>query len=275
MTGPNAAYCLAHHRLERPRTTASKGAPPLAGAPVRGVVLDAASLLDGDANWRRRLIRLINQLGIPAQRDTFFRDWDHLYLREVHAGHREYGEAFESFLLAAGLSWAQVDEVEAASRREREDLEQNPRALPGAAKTVAGLAQRGFELLAWADSPFPAQQTVRSLQQLGLADSFSAVISSFDIGFALPSLRCFEAVIERALLPAEMLVYAGPDPATLQAAQAAGLRAVAFNAPQGVAADACVGQFEDLCQLLEQTGSAPTATAPSRPLCASQPRSQA
>src|SRR3569623_1380083 len=64
--------------------------------------------------WRRWLLRLLQRMGLHTQYRTFFKIWDVEFLNEVHCGRREYSEAFQAFLLSAGLSRGQIDEVEAA-----------------------------------------------------------------------------------------------------------------------------------------------------------------
>ncbi len=110
---------------------------------VRGLLFDVADVFYDATVWRRWLLRLVGKLGLRASYADFYRSWDQKFLPDVYRGRREYTEAFQSFLLAAGLSWAQVDEVEAASRIQRQNLETNVRALPGVVKTVSELADQG------------------------------------------------------------------------------------------------------------------------------------
>ena len=71
-----------------------------------GVIFDMADVLYDATLWRRWLLRLVNQLGVPAEYEPFYHAWDHDYLADVHCGRRDYTEAFQTFLLARGLTWA-------------------------------------------------------------------------------------------------------------------------------------------------------------------------
>ena len=111
-------------------------------ASIRAVVFDMDDVLYDATLWRRWLLQLLARLGVKAEYRSFYRTWDAEYLIDVHRGRREYAEAFQAFLLAQGLSWAQIDEVEAASRVHSQELESGVRPLPGVAATINELAAR-------------------------------------------------------------------------------------------------------------------------------------
>lgn len=239
-------------RADRGPAISARGSQPA----VRGVVFEIAGVLHDDSLWRRWLLRLVSRLGIVTDQTTFFQEWDATYLADVHCGRRHFGEALESFLVASGLTWGQVDEVEAASRAQREDLETGVRALPGVSKTLAGLAASGLSLLAWADAPYPATQVIELLERIGLAGPFAAVFSSFDLEVTQPSPECYRLSLERLRLPASAVAYVGHRPTHLMAAKAAGLRTVACNNQQPVIADFHLTRFEDLFTHLQLRSAA-------------------
>jgi HAD superfamily hydrolase (TIGR01493 family) len=218
---------------------------------VRGVAFDVAGVLYDATLWRRWLLRLVNGLGFQAEYHAFFRRWESDYLALVHCGRREHDEALESFLLASGLSWAQIDEVEAASRTQREQLEFDVRALPGAAKTICRLAGSGLSLLAWVDAPYPAARAVELLERLGVARHFQAALTSCDLGIVQPAPECYRSMVERLRLPAHELAFVSQDAAHLAGAKTAGLRTVAVNSECPMAAESSLTRIEDLCDLLQ------------------------
>ncbi len=109
--------------------------------PLGGIVLDVPDVLYDATLWRRWLFQLLGRLGIVLTYPDFDCDWN-AQLVDVHRGRREYGEALQSFLLDQGLSWAQVDEIEAASGIQRRELELNVRPLAGTTRAIEALAAR-------------------------------------------------------------------------------------------------------------------------------------
>ena len=71
-------------------------------------------------------------------------------------GFRGFEEAFQAFLLSCGLSWAQIDEIEAATRVRGGATGMRARPLPGVAATIGKLNSRGLPLAVLTDSPYPA-----------------------------------------------------------------------------------------------------------------------
>ena len=227
-----------------------------------GLVFDMADVLYDATLWRRWLLRLVTSLGVRANYASFYRVWDREYLLDVHCARREYNEAFQSFLLANKLSWAQIDEVEAASRIQRQNLELNVRPLPGVIKTIARLSDLGLPLVALADAPYPAARLAERLKRLGLGNRFGTVLSSFDLEAAQPSAQFYQAVLDALGLPAKGLVYVGHDAEHLAGAKAIGMRTVAFNFQRQARADFHLTRFEDLAAIVE-SGSIPDSNHPS------------
>jgi FMN phosphatase YigB (HAD superfamily) len=230
-----------------------------------GVIFDMADVLYDATLWRRWLLRLVNQLGVPAEYEPFYHAWDHDYLADVHCGRRDYTEAFQTFLLARGLTWAQVDEVEASSRIQRENLDLNLRPWPGVVKTIAELGGQGLLLLAWSDACHPADELARQLDRLAVGNRFRAVLSSFDIECAQPSPQCYQAAVDALGLAAGQTLYVGHDAEHLAAARSFGLRTAAFNFQRAARADFYLTRFEDLLPLAKTGSLAPPAPQQQHP----------
>ena len=241
----DAQHCVSErHRLID--NAARQGAMSCGVSAVRGIIFDTTEMLHDGTSWRRRLLRLVHELGVHTSDAEFYRAWDRDYLADVQCGRREFGEALESFLLAAGLSWAQVDEVEAASRIGRQSPESIVRPLPCLEKTLAELVDMGLALAAWADAPQPAAQLVEQLERLALARSFRSVLSSCDVDAAQPAHECYTASLAALGLSAHEVLYVGQNPLHLAGAKAAGLGTVAFNFQPLAEADMYLARFEDL-----------------------------
>ena len=229
---------------------------------VEGIVFDVADVLYDATLWRRWLLRLINRLDVHASYAGFFAVWDREYLVDVRCGRREFGEAFQSFLLASGLTWAQIDEIEASSRIQRKNFESNVRPLPGVVKTIARLGELGLPLVAYGDVPYSAARLAERLERLGLGSHFGSVLSSFDIEAAQPSPKCYESALDALGLAAHGVAYVGHDADHLAGAKTAGMQTVAFNFQRPARADYFLTRFEDLPAILELgTGSNPPSLA--------------
>jgi HAD superfamily hydrolase (TIGR01509 family) len=224
---------------------------------IRGVIFDAGGVLYDATLGRRMLWRLLNRIGLKIDYRTFFDCWDRDYLSQVCGGRREYGEALQAFLLAQGLSWAQIDEVEAASRPDRQFLETGARLLPGVATALNGLSSVGMTLAVLANSPLRGAELSCMLDQLGLAGRFQAVASSCDLEVTKPAVECYQAALRGLNLPAEEVVYVGHDARYLAGAKSAGLRVVAINHEAGVTADWHISRLD---QLVAIATSPPPAT---------------
>src|ERR1700678_2024578 len=113
--GPAAVSRFERSSARLHKSSAGSDAP----VNVRGLVLEMANVLYDATLWRRELVRLLVRLHVPATYPAFFHRWEREYLVDVERGYRQYEEAFQAFLLSAGLSWGQIDEVEAVARCQR------------------------------------------------------------------------------------------------------------------------------------------------------------
>ena len=92
-----------------------------------GLIFDMGDVLYDATVWRRWLIQLLHRMGLNTRYRSFFKVWEREYLDDVHRGLRDYGEAFQAFLLAAGLSRGHIDEVVAASHARKREIEAGTR----------------------------------------------------------------------------------------------------------------------------------------------------
>jgi FMN phosphatase YigB (HAD superfamily) len=83
-----------------------------------------------------------------------------------------------------------------------------------------------------------------------LGDSpWTAVISSRDLGCAMPSPACYRAALAAVNLPASEAAFVGRDAKELRGAKAHGLATIAFNADADARADVHLRRFEELLDL--------------------------
>jgi HAD superfamily hydrolase (TIGR01509 family) len=220
---------------------------------VAGLVFDMGDVLYDATLWRRWLLQLLSRMGVQTCYRTLFKVWDIDYLDAMHRGEREYHEAFRSFLLSAGLTPGLVDEIEAASHARKRELELSTRPLPGVRATLGRLHSAGLSLGVLTDSESTAPRVRERLSQLGIADHWSAVVSSRDLGETKPHAACYRAALEAMGLPPARVAFVGHDAEELQGAADVGMPTIAFNYEPGVAADIYVERFDELLKICSPT----------------------
>jgi HAD superfamily hydrolase (TIGR01509 family) len=222
------------------------------GRPVSGVLFDMGGVLYDETTWRRWLLRLLRQLGIAGDHRDFFRAWDRDFQGQVHRGERSFCDAFRAFLRSVGLTQPQCDEVEASCRAQRRMFDTGLRLLPGVKSTLIRLGQLGFVLGAVTDSEYSAETLRGRLDQLGLEDLFSAVVSSFDLRRTKPDPACYLAALESMRLPAADVAFVGHEAAELAGAALVGMPTIACNFEASAQADVFISRFEDLLEVVQR-----------------------
>jgi HAD superfamily hydrolase (TIGR01509 family) len=225
---------------------------------IRGVLFDMGNVLYDDTVWRRWVLQLLSHLGLHTNYRCFFRVWDRDYLGDVHCGRREFREAFEAFLLSAGLTRSQIDEVEAACRARRHQLDQGARPLPGVKPTLERLHQSGLTLGVLSNSEHAASVLRGRLRRFAVGDLITTVVSSIDLKRTMPDPACYLTALKAMKLPAEQVAFVGHDTAELAGAAAVGMPTIAFNFDADAQADVYLARFDEL----------PDAVGPPPPLAA-------
>jgi HAD superfamily hydrolase (TIGR01509 family) len=226
--------------------------------PVRGLLFDPGDVLYDATLWRRWLFKLLARLGLRTNYRSFFHLWDHEYLADVYRGKRDFHEALESFLLAAGLSHGQIDEVEMACKGRRCQDEAAARPLAGIKATLRALRASGTVLGVVGNYEHPVSVLASHLDHLGLEGLFDAVVSSFDLGSTLPEPPCYQAALAAMRLPPEQVAFVGHDSDELAGAARVGMQTIAFNFDPEAQADAYLVRFDEL---LDMAAAAPRSAA--------------
>ena len=253
--------------LAQRRPTDSTGSwyePPQPLAGIRGLVFDFGDVLCDATVWRRWLLQLLTRFGVAASYEDAFRTWERDYLDAVERGQRERGEAFQAWLLSFGLTHGQIDEIEAASQARRRQITADLRPLPGVRATLAHLKSRRLQMAVLCDSDYPATRLAEQLRHMSLAEMLPIVISSFDLERTKPDPHCYRAALDALKLPAEQVAYVGHDADELAGARAVGMPTVAFNFAPNASADAFVTHFNELLELVPNSGEGRTVSARSQ-----------
>jgi FMN phosphatase YigB (HAD superfamily) len=221
--------------------------------PVRGVLLDMEDVIHDATAWKRWLAKLLARTGLVgprAQGKDFFRAWDRQYLGDVCRGRREFCEAFRAFLVSFGLTPAQIDEVHRACQTQRRRLEAESPPLPGVRATLMRLGDAGVVLGVLTNSEHPAGILEEQLARFGVGGVFASVISSRDLGQAMPEPAGYLRSLRAMELRAGETAFVGHDAAGLSGAAELGMPTIAFNYEADVAADVYLARFEELLDLV-------------------------
>lgn len=249
-----------HSIMTRSRPRRSK-AGQIAPVLTSGLIVEFAGVLFDPSPWRRWLFQLVVKMGLQAHYQTFNRLWDADYEDDVNCGRRDYWTALRLYLVTAGLTHQQVDEVEAAGRFKYLQLEYDARPLPGVLPTLSQLAQRGCKLVLLANVAANRVELHERLRRLQLADKFQAVVCREDLqGAALKDRRERVRLAAAAVgQSATTMTFVSCKAAQLRAAASAGARTIAFNHDSDAQADIYLDQFDQLVQVIQP--ARPTLTA--------------
>jgi HAD superfamily hydrolase (TIGR01509 family) len=221
-----------------------------------GLLFDMGDVLYDATIWRRWLLQLLHRMGLHTQYRPFFKIWDCDFLDDVHCGRREYGEAFQAFLLSAGLTRGQIDEVEAASQARKRELEGGVRPFPGVRSVLDRLHKSEVAMGVLSDSESTAEELQARLNRLGIGQYLIAVVSSIDLERTKPDPVCYRAAAAAMGLAAEEIAFVGHDAEELAGAKAVGMSAWAFNfdddVPSAGAADRHLKRFDELLQCIDR-----------------------
>lgn len=218
---------------------------------IAGLLFDAGDVLFDATPGRRRLLRVLAQMGLHTQYTYFFRIWERNFLREVYCGRKSYLDAFRALLHSFGFTGAQIEEVVAATGVQRRALEEPERLLPGVRETLARREFGQLSLGVLANATGPSVDVERQLTELGLGGRFRWIFSSVDLGIALPQKAAYLAAVEAMGLAPRQVAFVGHDSAELAGAAAAGLATIAINYDHAATADIYLENFHQLASIID------------------------
>jgi FMN phosphatase YigB (HAD superfamily) len=223
--------------------------PISAPRPIRGLLLDACNVLYDDTAWRRWLLRLLLRLGLRTEYGPFFRIFDRDYLDAVYRGQQPFGDALDAFLVSAGLSAGQAEEVHRALDSHRRHRDLSHRLLIGVRQTVTQLHLSGVTLGVLCNCEHSGETLRKQLAELMGESPWAAVVSSRDLGCTMPAATCYEAALQAMQLPAAEVAFVGHDARELRGAAVQGMATIAFNSDRDARADVYLQRFDDLIEL--------------------------
>lgn len=223
----------------------------LLGERISGLIFDAGDVLYDTTPGRRRLLRVLAQMGLHTQYACFFRIWERNFLREVYCGRQSYVDAFRAFLKSFGFTEPQIDEVAVATNVQRRTLEEPERLLPGVRETLGRRELSHLSLGVLTNATAPSVDVERQLTTLGLAGRFRWIFSSVDLGIAMPQRAAYCAAVEAMGLSPQQVAFVGHDCDELAGAAAAGLTTIAINYCHGTVANIYLDNFHQLASIVD------------------------
>ena len=221
----------ANQMLPRPRHRVSGNAghrPSVIASPkVSGIVFEMAGVLYDDTVWQRWLLQLLSRIGLHTQYQPFFRLLETEHLPSVYCGHRTLWDALRDYFYSLGLSKGQVVEIEAAAVTRRKQYDREIRPIPGVISTLAQISALGTRMAVITNSSESAAELLEKLSRWGVSERFEVVVSSRELGFAMPAPECYQAVLNRLTLPASEMLFVSADSAHLAGARRVGLATAA------------------------------------------------
>jgi FMN phosphatase YigB (HAD superfamily) len=205
------------------------------------------------------LLRLLMRLGLRTEYGPFFRIFDRDYLDAVYRGQRSFSDALDAFLISAGLSAGQAEEVGRALDSYRRHSDASRRPLIGVRDTLAQLHACGMQLGVLCNSEHAGEAIRQRLGELLDESPWAAVISSRDLGCTMPAAACYRAALQAMQLPASNMAFVGHDARELRGAAVQGLATIAFNSDRDARADVHLQRFEDLIELTRFSSCCPAA----------------
>ena len=246
------AQWAAADRSAAGRRRAAGGAPPPPSLPhaVRGLLFDFGGILYDDTVWRRRLLRVLSHVGLHTHYHSFYYVWDRDFAADVYCGRRTFCDAFAAYLRAVGLRCGLIDEVVAACRGLRRELDESIRPLPGVRCTLARLAKMNLALGILSDSELPAGDLVGRLAGFAPSQTFRVVVSSIDLGRMKPDPESYREALAQMALSPHSVAFVGHETAELAGAQAVGMPTIALSGSPDAEADIYLDRFEQLADVV-------------------------
>lgn len=220
--------------------------PPLWQASVTGLLFDLDGVLYDNSAWKLWLYRTVGRLGLHASYHAFFATWEQDYLRPACLGKTSLEAALRGFLRSAGLSHGQADEVVTASRSQLMRHQTTERPLPGVAATLKRLSGTKLRMGIVCNATDGGDAVWSRLDRAGIATCFSSVVTSVEMGHALPDLHGYQVAAQRLAAPAGLLAFIGGCASRVAAARRAGMAAISVGVQSGTPANACLNDIREL-----------------------------
>ena len=217
---------------------------------VNGLLIDAENVLYDSTCWDRWLFKLLNRFGVVGSYLCHQKVWALDYLPDVNRGLIDYWVALRRYLISVGLTASQAEEVIAASRIRHTKSVESRRLFPAARIGLLRLSS-AMPIALVANTFETGSQVSANLRRSGISSNVVNVLTSRDVGEAMPHEKFLRAALKKMSLPQVRIGLVSKNVDVLAKAAQLGLSTI------GVAIDPaikCDGKFDRFEQLAESLG---------------------
>jgi len=206
---------------------------------LSGIILDLdGTLVDSNYLHVEAFARALLEVNHPVPRTVL---------------HRQIGKGADQFLPDLVGDRQLAEQVDARSKELYQSMSSYAQPLPGARELLSHLFDTGMQV--WLGSSAQPEEAQQHLDALGAGGQLAGTVMASEVDASKPAPDIFQAVLVRSGLPAHQVIVLGDTVWDVQAAEAAGLRAIAvltggaFSAPELKQAGA-IAVFGDCAALL-------------------------
>ena len=213
-------------------------------SPIRALLFDAGDILYYRQNSGSKLAAFLDEIGLPYKeylpgKKSALRD-------QAYQGLINYDQYQEAILRFYGIT--QPDQI-ARGKKILDEEANNVQFFEGVPETLKSLKDEGYLLGIITDTALPVHVKLNWFERGGFGDVWDSVISSKELGVRKPNPRIYQVALQQLGVSADQTIFVGHKSSELDGAKAVGIRTIAFNYEDGVAADFYISHFSDILKI--------------------------
>jgi len=213
-------------------------------SPIRALLFDAGDILYYRQNSGSKLAAFLDEIGLPYKeylpgKKSALRD-------QAYQGLINYDQYQEAILRFYGIT--QPDQI-ARGKIILDEEANNVQFFEGVPETLKSLKDEGYLLGIITDTALPVHVKLNWFERGGFGDVWDSVISSKELGVRKPNPRIYQVALQQLGVSADQTIFVGHKSSELDGAKAVGIRTIAFNYEDGVAADFYISHFSDILKI--------------------------
>jgi HAD superfamily hydrolase (TIGR01549 family)/HAD superfamily hydrolase (TIGR01509 family) len=219
--------------------------------PIRALLFDAGDILYYRQNNSNKLAAFLKEIGLPykefplAKRNPL-RD-------KAYQGLINYDQYQEIILRFYGIT--RPGEI-ARGKQILDEEANNVQFFEGVPETLSSLKEEGYLLGIITDTALPVHVKLNWFERWGFGNVWDSVVSSRELGIRKPNPKIYQVALQQLGVTADQSVFVGHKSSELDGAKAVGIKTIAFNYEEGVAADYYLKHFSDLLKITQLVKSA-------------------
>ena len=215
--------------------------------PIRALMFDAGDILYYRQNCGSKLAAFLDEIGhsykeFPPDKRNALRD-------QAYQGLINYDQYQEAVLRFYGIT---RPDLLARGKQILDDEANNVQFFEGVPETLSSLKEEGYLLGIITDTALPVHIKLSWFERGGFGDVWDSIISSKELGVRKPNPKIYQFALQQLGVSADQAVFVGHKSSELDGAKAVGIKTIAFNYEEGVAADFYINHFSDLLKIFLQ-----------------------